>query len=93
MGKPSDGEEIVEGPIPAGQEGTHSPLEALSAYRGDDWSPNRLMFHQNLEQFAERVGLIVALQANGKVSQEHAFNEIRQIWKQLKESHGELIKP
>jgi len=28
-------------------EGTHSPLENFSSYRGDDWSPERLAFHQN----------------------------------------------
>ncbi len=78
-------------PIPEGAEGTKSPLEAFSSYRGNDWSPERLAFHQNLEQFADRVGLIVGLQANGKISQENAYDEIRQIWKQLRSSHTELI--
>ena len=78
-------------PIPEGQEGTHSPLEAFSNYRGKDWSPERLAFHQNLEQFAERVGLIVALQGNGKVSQEVAYAEIKQIWSQLRDSNKNLI--
>ena len=80
-----------EGPILPGLDGTHSPLEAHTSYRGEDWSPEKLAFHQNLEQFAERVGLIVALQGNGKVSQEHAYSEIKQIWKQLKDSHSELL--
>jgi hypothetical protein len=73
-------------------EGTRSPLEAHSSYRGDDWTPERLVFHQNLEQFAERVGLIVALQGNGKISQEEAFDEIRQIWKQLQDSRETLLE-
>jgi len=73
------------------EEGTRSPLEAHSSYRGDDWTPGRLVFHQNLEQFAERVGLIVALQGNGKISQEEAFDEIRQIWKQLQNSRETLF--
>ena len=81
-----------EGPILPGSDGTHSPLEAHTSYRGEDWSPEKLVFHQNLEQFAERVGLIVALQGNGKVSQDHAYSEIKQIWKQLKDSHSELLK-
>jgi hypothetical protein len=81
-----------EGPIPEGEAGTHSPLEAFSGYRGNDWSPERLAFHQNLEQFADRVGLIVALQSNGKISQDQAFDEIRQIWSQLEGSHGKLLK-
>lgn len=70
---------------------TRSPLEAHSNYRGQDWSPQRLMFHQNLETFADRVGLIVALQSNGKMSQERAYTEIRKIWKGLKLSKDELL--
>lgn len=68
-----------------------SPLEGYSSYRGNDWSPERLAFHQNLESFADRVGLIVGLQSNGKISQERAYSEIRKIWKDLKESKGSLL--
>ena len=72
---------------------TRSPLEAHSNYRGQDWSPQRLMFHQNLESFADRVGLIVGLQSNGKMSQERAYTEIRKIWKELKLSKDVLLDP
>ncbi len=71
---------------------TRSPMEGHSGYRGDDWSPERLAFHQNLEQFAERVGLIVGLQGNGKVSQEQAYAEIKAIWKSLKDSKNALLQ-
>lgn len=74
-----------------GELGVHSPLEGFSSYRGDDWSPERLAFHQNLMTFAERVGLIVGLQSNGKMSQDEAFAEIRQIWNELKESKKNLL--
>jgi hypothetical protein len=66
-------------------------MEPHSGYRGADWTPERLMFHQNLESFAERVGLVVGLQSNGKVSQEQAYAEIRRIWKDLKESKDTLL--
>jgi hypothetical protein len=66
-------------------------MESHSGYRGDDWTPQRLLFHQNLETFAERVGLIVGLQANGKISQEDAYAKIKQIWKDLKQSKDLLI--
>lgn len=69
-----------------------SPLEAHSSYRAPDWTPQRLMFHQNLESFAERVGLLVGLQSNGKVSQEQAYAEIRKLWKGLKDSRGNLLE-
>ncbi|MBM5827461.1 MAG: hypothetical protein FJ050_05315 [Cyanobacteria bacterium M_surface_7_m2_040] len=67
-------------------------MESHSSYRGEDWSPQRLVFHQNLESFADRVGLIVGLQSNGKISQEQAYTEIRKIWKELKESKGTLLR-
>jgi hypothetical protein len=70
---------------------SRSPMEVHAGYRGDDWSPQRLLFHQNLETFAERVGLIVGLQGNGKISQEQAYDEIKRIWKALKQSKDELI--
>lgn len=84
----------VPDPDPAdGGEGAavQSPLESHSSYRGNDWSPQRLVFHQNLESFADRVGLIVGLQSNGKMSQEQAYTEIRKIWKELKLSKDELL--
>jgi hypothetical protein len=68
-------------------------MEAFSSYRGEDWSPQRLAFHQNLMAFAERVGLIVGLQSNGKVSQDEAYLEIRSIWNDLKESKEHLLSP
>jgi hypothetical protein len=73
------------------QDGVRSPLEAHSSYRGDDWTPTSLVFHQNLESFAERVGLIVALQSNGKLTQEQAYDQIRTIWKKLGESKKDLL--
>ena len=87
-----------DGPDPASSDGCsdagesiRSPLEAISSYRGDDWTPQRLAFHQNLETFAERVGLIVALQSNGKLSQETAYAEICSIWSQLRNSKTTLL--
>jgi hypothetical protein len=77
---------------PADEGMVMSPLEAHGSYRGEDWSPERLAFHQNLETFAERVGLIVGLQANGKLSQEKAYAQIKQIWKELKQSKDALLR-
>lgn len=67
-------------------------MEAVSGYRGEDWTPQRLAFHQNLMTFAERVGLIVGLQSNGKISQDEAYIEIRRIWKDLKDSKQHLFQ-
>ena len=70
----------------------HAPLEGFSHYRGENWSPERLAFHQNLEQFADRVGLIVGLQGNGKISQEMAYDQIRQLWSSLRDSRSTLLE-
>ena len=82
--QPSDSERFDHGP---------SPLEAFSHYRGPDWSPERLLFHQNLERFADRVGLIVGLQGNGKISQEAAYDEIKKLWNSLRGSRSMLLEP
>ena len=83
---------MSESPQPLGaQDGIHSPLEAFSHYRGNDWSPERVAFHQNLEQFADRVGLVVGLQGNGKISQEVAYDEIKKLWTLLRSSHSSLF--
>jgi hypothetical protein len=74
-----------------GAEGVRSPMEAHGGYRGDDWSPERLAFHQNLESFADRVGLIVGLQSNGKISQEQAYSQIKKLWKDIKQSKDVLL--
>lgn len=66
-------------------------MPAHGAYRGADWSPQRLMFHRNLETFAEQVELIVGLQSNGKLSQEQAYAQISALWKQLRRSKDALI--
>ena len=39
---------------------TRSPMESFSAYHGDDWSPQRLAFHHNLERFADRVVILLS---------------------------------
>ena len=66
-------------------------MEAHGSYRGNDWSPERLVFHQNLETFADQVGFIVGLQANGKMSQDQAYAQIKKIWKNLKFSRDSLF--
>jgi hypothetical protein len=72
-------------------QGVHSPMESFSHYHGADWTPEQLAFHQNLEQFAERVGLIVGLQGNGKMTQEDAYANIRGLLSELRSSRSQLL--
>lgn len=80
-----------DSPLNQADSGIHSPLESFSGYRGPDWTPERLAFHQNLEKFADRVGLIVGLQGNGKISQEAAYDEIKKLWSSLRTSKDSLL--
>ena len=66
-------------------------MQRHSRFHGPDWSPQRVAFHQNLEEFADRVGLLVGLQSNGKVTQEEAFDQIKTLWKTLKLSKNDLL--
>ena len=66
-------------------------MEMFSSFHGQDWTPQRAAFHQNLEQFADRIGLIVVLQANGKITQEEAYEQIKSLWKTLKISKNDLL--
>ena len=66
-------------------------MQVHSQFHGSDWTPQRVAFHQNLEEFADRVGLIVGLQSNGKVSQEKAFEQIKSMWQSLKISRNDLL--
>ena len=43
------------------------------------------------EKPPDRIGLIVGLQANGKVSQEEAYEQIKELWKALKASRTDLL--
>lgn len=45
-----------------------------------------MAFKENLGEFSRRVGIIVSLEINGKVSQTEAYGKIKNLWKQLKKS-------
>ena len=50
----------------------------------------KMMFDANLAEFGHRAGLICALEAGGKISQQGAFQQIKALWKQLKGSSKTL---
>ena len=60
-------------------------------YRGE-FTPQNLAFNANLQEFAQRVSLICALETGGKVSSEEAYNDIKKLWKTLKASKKNLIQ-
>ena len=60
-----------------------------SRYRGG-FSPQKLAFNSNLQEFSQRIGYICALETGGKLTSMEAYQEIRQLWKKLKKSKKEL---
>lgn len=52
--------------------------------------PENLVFNANLQEFAQRVSYLANLETNGKLSPEEAYQEIKELWKQLKRTKNQL---
>jgi hypothetical protein len=52
--------------------------------------PENLVFNANLQEFAQRVSYICNLETAGKLSPEESYNQIKYLWKQLKDSKKQL---
>ncbi len=52
--------------------------------------PENLLFNANLQEFSHRVSLLCGLETNGKLSPEETYQEIKSLWKQLKQSRKAL---
>lgn len=61
-----------------------------ASYRGAPSLPN-IIFNANLQEFANRVALICALETGGNISPKQAYDEIRDLWKKLKASKHNLL--
>lgn len=64
-------------------------LYPRSPYRGE-FTPEKLAFNANLQEFAQRVSYVCALETNGKISTDEAYKQIKSLWKQLKRSKKQL---
>lgn len=60
-------------------------LYPRSNYRGQ-FSPEKLAFNANLQEFAQKVSFISGLETNGKLEPEQAYEQVKSLWKQLKQS-------
>ena len=61
-----------------------------SSYRGE-FTPGNLTFNANLQEFAQQVSLICGLETGGKIPPQEAYEQIKGLWKQLKQSKKNLI--
>jgi hypothetical protein len=60
-----------------------------SRYRGH-YTPDTLVFNANLQEFAQRVGYISSLETGGHLSPEDAYQQLRSLWSQLRDSAQNL---
>lgn len=65
-------------------------LYSQARYRGN-FSPQHLAFNANLQEFTQKIGYVCALETNGKISAQEAYERIKKLWKQLKASKKELL--
>lgn len=65
-------------------------LYPTARYRGD-FTPEHLAFNANLQEFAQRVSLLCGLETSGKIPPQQAYDQIKDLWKQLKESKDNLL--
>ncbi|MBD2231557.1 DUF7219 family protein [Phormidium tenue] len=61
-----------------------------SKYWGE-FTPQQLAFNANLQEFAQRVSLVCNLETGGKMSADEAYDQIKRLWKDLKQSKANLL--
>jgi hypothetical protein len=64
-------------------------LCAFARYQGE-FTPANLAFNSNLQEFAQKVSYIVALETGGKLSAENAYAQIESLREALKKSKQQL---
>jgi hypothetical protein len=64
-------------------------LYPQSRYYGK-FDPVRFLFDANLQEFAQKISYICALETGGKLSSIEAYKEIKKLWKDLKKSKKAL---
>jgi len=64
-------------------------LYPRSSYHGD-FTPENLLFNANLQEFTQRASLICGLETSGKISPEEAYDQLKKLWKKLKQSRKNL---
>lgn len=59
-------------------------------FRGE-FTPENLTFDANLQEFAQRVALICGLENGGKLPPKSAYQQIKDLWQELKLSKENLL--
>lgn len=65
-------------------------LTPRAPFRGE-FSPEHLAFDANLQEFAQRISILCNLENAGKIPPDEAYEKIKQLWKELRESKHNLL--
>ena len=65
-------------------------LYPIGRYHGP-FTPEHVAFNANLQEFAQRVSILCGLETGGKITPYEAYEQIKQMWHQLKESKQNLL--
>jgi isopropylmalate/homocitrate/citramalate synthase len=52
--------------------------------------PENLVFNANLQEFAQKISYICNLETGGKLPPEEAYEQIKALWKELKQTKKQL---
>jgi hypothetical protein len=56
-----------------------------------EFTPEKLLFDANLQEFSHRVTIICALENGGKIPPLDAYNQIKALWQRLSNSRDNLL--
>jgi hypothetical protein len=65
-------------------------LYPTGRYYGE-FTPEKLLFDANLQEFSHRVTIICALENGGKLPPVDAYNQIKALWQKLSNSRNNLL--
>lgn len=64
-------------------------LYGNNRYHGE-FTPEKLIFNSNLQEFTQKVSYICSLETAGKLTPEESYQQIKSLWKGLKRSKKQL---
>ncbi|MGL5508118.1 MAG: DUF7219 family protein [Microcoleaceae cyanobacterium] len=64
-------------------------LYPRSRYYGE-FTPENLIFNSNLQEFAQKVSYLCAMETGGKISADQAYKEIKSMYRELKKTRKNL---
>lgn len=64
-------------------------LYPRSRYYGE-FTPENLVFNSNLQEFAQKVSYLCAMETGGKITADHAYKEIKSMYRELKKTRKNL---